>query len=614
MPTPTTYLLASWGLTSSTWLILWSVLAAMTLVLIILLRTRWSGTRPMRKCAILSLWVHILLAIAATTVRIISGAPDLGDDTPIRVSVIPIMPVEQSQPPEEEITPDWEIPQEIAMVAPEPPPAEPLELETSDDLAESPPEEQKAEPEELPQQPAPPLEAPSLLAAPPAASPEEKPEPEQVAETTTEEPQPVAEPEQHASNEKVDEDIEQQTDVVEQPSEPQPVEVAETTPPTPPSEPQPDVPAKYADRFSKDRNQIAEQRGGSEQTEKAVRAALGWLASAQARNGGWDASQFGAGHERHVLGENRHGSGAKADMGVTGLALLAFLGSGHTHLGGPYAKEVAHGLEYLRQRQRADGSLFGDAKLFARMYCHSMATFAVCEAYALTGDRRLEPMARAAVRYAISMQHPRNGGWRYRRGDTGDTSQLGWQLMALKSAQLAGIEIPEVVWTRVESFMRRVKRGQTGGLACYRPGTPPSRTMTAEAMFCRQLLYSNETYALDPDISLESTQSILEETPSAKLRNLYFWYYATLALHGNQNQTPQAAEAWETWNHALTHTLLSTQEEDGSWNTATLWGGYGGRVYTTALSAMCLEVYYRYTPAERPRGLAGRKGWNSVQR
>jgi len=314
------------------------------------------------------------------------------------------------------------------------------------------------------------------------------------------------------------------------------------------------------------------------------------------------------------LGHNRNGVGANADTGITGLALLAFLGSGQTHRQGPYAREVADGLEYLRQRQRADGSLQGDAQLFAQMYCHSMATFAVCEAYAITGDERLEPMARKAVQYTLSMQHPSDGGWRYRRGDTGDTSQLGWQLMALKSAELAGIEISATTWTGVERFLRRVRRGPAGGLAAYRPEGPASQTMTAEAMFCRQLLEDAGFTTTNQASTLEATDSILQTMPSVSRRNLYLWYYASLALHRGQHQSVEASDAWNDWNHALTNALLSTQQDDGSWSEATVWGGYGGRVYTTAISAMCLEVYYRYSPAEGPSELAGRRGWQAVHR
>jgi hypothetical protein len=243
-----------------------------------------------------------------------------------------------------------------------------------------------------------------------------------------------------------------------------------------------------------------------------------------------------------------------------------------------------------------------------------MATLAACEAYAMTRDERLDPMCRAAVGYSLSMQHPTDGGWRYRRGDTGDTSQLGWQLMALKSAKLAGIQIPDITWARAERFLRRVKRGNQGGLASYRPDGPPTRTMTAEAWFCHQLLQADRGGSLNPTAIREAILSLEQEMPTPSNRNLYYWYYATLALHQNQHYSPEDTASWESWNHALTTALISTQESDGSWNADTVWGGYGGKVYTTALSALCLEVYYRYNPTSEPSELADREGWQSLQR
>ena len=138
--------------------------------------------------------------------------------------------------------------------------------------------------------------------------------------------------------------------------------------------------------------------------------------------------------------------------------------------------------------------------------------------------------------------------------------------------------------------------------------------MTAEALFCRQLLQGRKRFKLNASATEEAIASISAELPNAKRPNLYFWYYATLALQQSQRQSPAAAEAWENWNHALTTALLTTQQDDGSWSEATVWGGYGGRVYTPAISAMCLEVYYRYSPAEGPSELAGRRGWQAVHR
>ncbi len=119
--------------------------------------------------------------------------------------------------------------------------------------------------------------------------------------------------------------------------------------------------------------------------------------------------------------------------------------------------------------------------------------------------------------------------------------------------------------------------------------------MTAEALVCRQLLGSGPR---NPAAN-EAVRFILEELPVSDRQggarmNFYFWYYATLALY------PRQDEAWDRWNAAMQNALVETQvtsgRDAGSWEPATVWGGYGGRVYTTALATLCLEVYYRYLP------------------
>jgi hypothetical protein len=372
------------------------------------------------------------------------------------------------------------------------------------------------------------------------------------------------------------------------------------------------VPAAYARRFAADREAMIGGGGGNPATERAVRAALAWLAKSQSADGRWEARRYGAGQERYVLGQDRGGAGAKADAGISGLALLAFLGAGHTHQEGPYKAHVARGLDYLRGAQAPDGSLAGEAELFARMYCHSMATFAACEAYAMTRDESLAPWARAAVSYSLAVQHPVDGGWRYRPGDTGDTSQLGWQLMALKSAELGGVVIPETTWTRADRFIRSVQRGRASGLAAYRPEGPPTRTMTAEALYCRQLLTGRADGGLDRTALAEAIESLVNEPPNSSAVNLYYWYYATLALHHAQGASAESAEAWRRWNDAQVRVLVASQDDDGSWPANCLWGGYGGRVYTTALAAMCLEAYYRYSPAGEGDEVARRDKWQAA--
>jgi hypothetical protein len=300
------------------------------------------------------------------------------------------------------------------------------------------------------------------------------------------------------------------------------------------------------------------------------------------------------------MGHDRHGAGRNADTGISALALLAFLGAGHSHQVGDYQQEVRSGLDFLIRSQATDGNIFGNAELYAQMYCHSMATFALAEAAAMTGDKRLQPVVARAANFCIRAQHPSTGGWRYRSGDTGDTSQLGWQIMALASAERAGLAVPQQTWTGVEQFLRSVRRGNYGGLASYRPDSPASTSMTAEALYCRLLLSETFGTAIEDRSAEEATTQLLSALPDADRVNLYYWYYATLALHHRQQTSDKSAAAWHAWNDALTSVLLSKQvaggPDAGSWNTDCLWGGYGGRVYATAMSAMCLEVYYRYAP------------------
>ena len=117
-------------------------------------------------------------------------------------------------------------------------------------------------------------------------------------------------------------------------------------------------------RNAANRSEIAAQLGCNERSEAAVEAALAWLAANQEPDGRWNASRHGGFREEKVLGHDRQSAGEGADSGVTGLALLAFLGAGHTHLEGTYRTTVQRGLEYLVAIQKTDGSLAGDARLF----------------------------------------------------------------------------------------------------------------------------------------------------------------------------------------------------------------------------------------------------------
>jgi hypothetical protein len=353
------------------------------------------------------------------------------------------------------------------------------------------------------------------------------------------------------------------------------------------------LPAIYSLRHAVDRQQVVQQRGGSAETEEAVKNGLQWLVQSQEDDGRWDADRWGAGQERQVFGHDRKGAGADADTGITGLATLALLAGGHSHLEGPYQSSVRHALAYLISKQKPTGDLAGDARMFARTYCHSMALLALSESLAVTGDQNLRSAVQKGVDYSVQTQNRQDGGWRYHPGDPGDMSQHGWQVLALKSAQMGGARVPQETFERMQHFVNSCSSGSFGGLSSYRPRQGVSTSMTAEALVCRFILDQE----LNHNLTVEAANRISTERPNALNINLYYWYYGTLAMY------QVGGSDWELWNTEMKKALLSTQVRSGfqagSWSPDCLWGGYGGRVYSTALATLNLQVYYRYMPNQR---------------
>ena len=336
--------------------------------------------------------------------------------------------------------------------------------------------------------------------------------------------------------------------------------------------------------------------GGTPESERAVAAALSWLARHQLPDGHWSLHDY----ERMCKGQRCTGLGnVRADAGATALGLLPFLAAGQTHdTKGPYQQVILKGLRWLMEHQNTQGDLSAGA--FQPMYSHGLATIALCEACGMAkkSDRVLRDKAQRAVNYIISAQNASTGGWRYTPGDDGDTSVVGWQVMALKSAQMAGLSVNPKAFEGAKQFLRSCSKGNYGGQFWYQPQSrgPTEHAMTAVGLLCFQYM---GTRPGDPML-VEGQRYLMANLPDKgdHPRDLYYWYYATQVMHN------MLGPDWDKWNRKMRHTLIETQDKEGcamgSWDpdrpTVMTWNAAGGRLMATSLSALTLEVYYRYLP------------------
>lgn len=391
----------------------------------------------------------------------------------------------------------------------------------------------------------------------------------------------------------------------------------------------PDGAVRALDRSSTERRRRVERFGGTARTEGAVEAGLAWLAAHQSPDGSWDRIEF---VRQCPEGDRCRGAAVERTEfslkpGLTGLATLAFLGAGYTPSSGPYPKTVEKAVGALLTMQEAHGG-FGAEDAMAG-YNDALATLALAECLALTGDARLvQPLRRAAARLARSQQ--KLGGWDYLPTPTSsrnDTSITAWVVQALQACSAAGVAVPPrtlvgaaLHFARASEADGRVRYSDSGrGFSLDRATLLPVHrygpAMTACGLTAEHIL----GWRLDSELVRAQQARLMSEPPSAALargadrsdlHGEYYWYYGTVAAF------QLGGEHWQRWNASLRDAILPLQNREviadgsrrhafGSWEPFGQsngerwgrWGRMGGRVYTTAICTLTLEIYYRQTPA-----------------
>ncbi len=370
------------------------------------------------------------------------------------------------------------------------------------------------------------------------------------------------------------------------------------------------APVIATEAFRRRAERTSEAPGGDRlgpETERAIELGLVFLARYQQEDGRWSLDGF-----------DRERPGMQSDAAATALALLAFQGAGYTHQEHRYANVVRAALEFLIANQNGDGAIYVDAdeesNRFSRLYTQGIATLALCEAYGMTQDEALKEPAQRAIEYIVATQNDELGGWRYAPNFSSDTSVSGWMMMAMKSGELAGLQVPAEAYQGVVNWLDRAQASASEPhLYRYNPDAPDtpeqghgrthSPTMTAVGLLMRLYTGWNRDHAAmkrgadyfraNLPAQGEPTDPIL-----SRRRDTYYWYYATQVMFH------VGGDHWREWNARLHPMLERTQVTDGplagSWDpflpVADRWAGQAGRLYVTTLNLLSLEVQYRHLP------------------
>lgn len=307
------------------------------------------------------------------------------------------------------------------------------------------------------------------------------------------------------------------------------------------------------------------------QLDETVRRGIAYLVANQSDDGSWDSGRYGK------------------NVAITALACLALMADGHIPGRGPYGDTVDRGLEFILS-SCADSGLITSEANNGPMYGHGFAALFLGEVYGMTpgGDNaratRIHEALVKAVRLIEQTQNE-DGGWRYNPVPyDADVSVTICQIMALRSARNAGIEVSGEVIDRAVEYVR-LCQNPDGGFK-YQLGSGNSawpRSAAGVASLYYAGIYQDD--AIDRALTYLEAQAMPGRTSATRSHYFYGQYYAVQAMY------LAGEEHWATWWPAIRQELIAMQNDEGSWDDRSV-----GKPYGTAMALIVLQMPKRYLP------------------
>ncbi len=346
---------------------------------------------------------------------------------------------------------------------------------------------------------------------------------------------------------------------------------------------QPAIPPMFVPKFSSAQYRFDNGIGNMVQmrqdsaSEQVVKGLI-WLEKCQSQDGGWNVSLEGGKQEYRI--------------GVTALAILGFLSEGSHNKAGRFKEVISRGVDYLLSNQNESGLIAQESGRY--MYNHGLATIALGECYMLSQDESLRSSIKKAIDYIVAAQMP-DGGWGYQiTSEYSDTSIVCFQVMALRTAYVAGIKS-----SSIQDALKKAKKrtigitDEEGRVGYTKKGqfAPELGHYTLTAMGA--LSYVLSSVNVDWEMMNKYRNVIYaNELPvhsNGKKNDLLFPYFSALFLHQLQDSF------LKEWSQDVNQMLLKMQKADGSWpDGLDRWYGEGGRIYTTALVILIIQSPTRY--------------------
>jgi hypothetical protein len=292
--------------------------------------------------------------------------------------------------------------------------------------------------------------------------------------------------------------------------------------------------------------------------------------------------------------QNPDGSFGQAQYGrtvaVTSLACIAFMADGNLPGRGAYAEQVARGLEYVL-RHAGDNGLLATPTATSPMYGHGFAALFLGEIYGMTqgggetaqSDRLHAALVRA-VRLIEGTQND-EGGWRYNPVPfDADVSVTICQIMALRSARNAGIDVPKAVIDKAVDYVRACQNPD-GGFRYQMMAGPSAWPRSAAGIASLQYAGIYEDRAIDAGMNYLFASAMPGRPDPQAIHYFYGHYYAVQAAF------LAGGDRWARWWPAIRRELLLSQRPDGMWADTSAGDDYG-----TSMALIILQMPKRYLP------------------